>query len=323
MTKSLKAFRMGILIGMVFALSACESLKESRSNNIYRTQLSKRNPSHKQLWTRLQDNFQLASNAQSHENRATHVDKHVERFSRNEKALQQISTQATPYLYYIVDELEKRGMPGELALLPIVESAYIPHATSQQGASGLWQFMSSTATHYGLHQDAIYDGRLDVKASTDAALDHLHSLYHQFDQDWLLTLAAYNAGEGRVQRAIKRNQKSGKPVTFWDLPLPKETREYIPKLLALAKIIGAPEQHNVVLPHIANTPYFEMVDPGTHIDFKKVAQLAGVNIRELKKLNPGYRNAHTHPTGPQVILLPVKNVKTFQCNLNQTAQGVL
>jgi membrane-bound lytic murein transglycosylase D len=246
------------------------------------------------------------------------IEKQTKKYEKNEKALAKISEQATPYLYYIVEQLEKRNMPGELALLPMLESAFQPQATSNRGAVGLWQFIASTGRMYGLKQDASYDGRRDIKASTKAALDHLESLYETFDHDWPLALAAYNAGEGAVQRAIKRNRRAGKPTHYWDLKLPKETQEYVPKLLALANIIGNPDKHDLILHPIANKPYFVSVYPTKPLHFGEVAKMAEIDLSELKRLNAGYRKASTHPNGvPKELLLPVANAKKFEYNLKK------
>ena len=157
--------------------------------------------------------------------------------SQHPTYLKNLFERAEPFLYYILNELEKRNMPTEIALLPAIESAYKPNAVSKSKASGLWQFIPSTGKHYGLKQNWWYDGRRDVIASTDGAIKYLKYLNNMFDGDWLHALAAYNSGEGRVMRAIKKNKREGKPTDFWSLALPKETRAYVPKLLALADIL--------------------------------------------------------------------------------------
>jgi len=267
------------------------------------------------LWHRLRANYEMPEETSAVATNAIH--KHTQRYQIHQKHFEQLSKHATPYLYHIVEELEKRKMPGELALLPMIESAFQPQATSHQGAAGLWQFIPSTGRLYGLKQDAWYDGRRDIIASTNAALDYLNFLYETFDRDWPLALAAYNAGEGTVQRAIKRNKKAGKPTGYWDLNLPRETREYVPKLLALANIINNPEKHAIHLPRIENKPYFVCVDPKTPMPLQQAAKLADVRMTELKRLNPEYRRATTHPSGPQTLLLPVANAKKFEYNLSK------
>lgn len=267
------------------------------------------NNSSLELWARIRNNFNIS------EMHHVKIQKYIKEYANAEKSLNKISTQAKPYLFYIVEQLEKRGMPGELALLPMLESKFKPQATSHKGAAGLWQFIPSTGRNYGLKQDAWYDGRRDISASTNAALDYLQFLHKKFDHNWMLALAAYNAGEGAVNKAIKRNKRAGKSTSFWDLKLPKETQKYVPKFLALAEVIGHPEKHDISLPSIENKPYFTSVDPGSKINLNEASKLAGIQIAELKRLNPCYRGASTHPKGPQALLLPVENAETFENNL--------
>ncbi len=308
-------FQWVFLIGIT-CLPACERPEESITTETQHALYKKHHQPHQQLWCRIRDNFEITAK-QSHPKGHQHIQKYVKKFSQQEKTLTKISTQATPYLYYIVEQLEKRNMPGELALLPMIESAFQPQATSNKGAAGLWQIIPSTGRFYGLKQDDWYDGRRDIQASTKAALDYLEFLHEEFDHNWMLALAAYNAGEGAVHRAIRKNKNKGLPTNFWDLNLPKQTREYVPKFLALVEIIGDPDKHAVSLPHIDNKPYFIPVNPSTPLNFHQAAKLAGIDIQELKKLNPGYRRARTHPyaKGPQQILLPVANRKQFEYNL--------
>jgi len=278
-----------------------------------------KNQGQKHLWERIRNNFNI-NPKQTKIAGQPKIQKYVKQYSREEKHLNKISNQAIPYLYYIVEQLEKRNMPGELALLPMLESAFQPQATSNKGAAGIWQFMPATGRMHGLKQDAFYDGRRDIKASTKAALDYLEFLHKEFDGNWMLALAAYNAGPGAVHRAIKRNKRAGKSINFWDLKLPKETQEYVPKFLALAAVIDNPEKHDISLPFIGNQPYFKPVNPGKHLNFIQAAKLADVDIKELKRLNPGFRKAHTHPKGPQEILLPVVNAKKFEYNLGKSTR---
>ncbi len=308
-----------LFVGITFAvLSACEPQINTSFQLISQTNTKIDRPSprpkqHSQIWHRIRDNYDM-NNATLEEKGQVEIQKYVKKYRQNERTLAKVSKQATPYLYYIVEELEKRNMPGELALLPMLESAFQPNATSHRGAAGLWQFIPSTGRFYGLKQDAWYDGRRDITASTQAALNYLEFLYEEFDQNWTLALAAYNAGEGTVHRAIKQNLRAGKPTTFWDLKLPKETRAYVPKFLALAEIVNNPAKHAISLPPIDNKPYFVPVNPKTPLNFHQAAKLADIHISELKRLNPGYRQATTHPKGPQELLLPVVNAEKFEYN---------
>ncbi len=242
----------------------------------------------------------------------------VDWYSRNQTYFDRVMGRAEMYLYYIVEQLESRGMPLELALLPVVESAYDPFAYSNSHASGLWQFIPDTGTRFGLRRDWWYDGRRDPVAATEAAIQYLQYLYNYFDQDWLLALAAYNCGEGNVRRAMKRNRKAGKPTDFWSLKLPRETRAYVPQLLAVSRVVLSPEAHQIALPHIDNAPYFDIVDVPDQLDLSKAAELANLNETELQQLNAGYSRLVTHPEGPHRILLPIDHTQSFKLALNST-----
>jgi membrane-bound lytic murein transglycosylase D len=236
-------------------------------------------------------------------------------FARNQAYLDRVSERASPYLYYIVEELDKRDMPLDLALLPIVESAYNPFAYSPSRASGIWQFIPGTGKHYGLKQNWWYDGRRDIVAATDAALNYLQKLHNDFNGDWLLALAAYNSGEGNVARAIRRNKKAGKPIDFFSLRLPRETRGYVPSLLAIAEIISNPEKYNVTIQVIENGQYFEQVDIVSQIDLATAAELSEQSIEELYTLNPGFNRWATDPKGPHRLLIPVEKAPAFEIKL--------
>lgn len=218
--------------------------------------------------------------------------------------MQRVSNRAAPFLYHIVTEIEKRDIPMEIALLPIVESAFDPFAYSHGSAAGMWQFISGTGKRFGLKQTWWYDGRRDVIASTQGALDYLTYLHKFFDGNWLHALAAYNSGEGRVRRAIRKNQKAGKPTDFWSLDLPRETRAYVPKLLALADILANHENYNFAWPKVENAKVIEIVDIGSQIDLGFAADLAGLSLKELSALNPGFSRWATDPDGPHSLVLP-------------------
>lgn len=209
------------------------------------------------------------------------------------------------YLYHIVKELEARKMPLELALLPVVESAFNPVAYSRARASGLWQFIPATGKRYGLKQNWYYDGRRDVVAATGAALDYLQFLAAEFDGDWLLAVAAYNCGEMNVARAIARNKAAGKPTDFFSLSLPRETRAYVPKLLAMRRIVDNPASHGLAFAPIADQPYFAKVDVAGQIDLNVAAELADLSKDELLALNPAFNHWVTDPDGPFHLLVPI------------------
>ncbi len=236
-------------------------------------------------------------------------------YVRNQAYLDRVSERASPYLYYIVEELEKRDMPLDIALLPVVESAYYPFAYSPSHASGIWQFIPATGKNYGLKQNWWYDGRRDIIAATDAALNYLQKLHKEFNDDWLLALAAYNYGEGNVARAIKRNKKAGKAIDFFSLRLPRETRGYVPSLLAAAEIVSDPSKYKITLKPIANTQYFEIIDTKSQIDLAIAAELAELSIEELYTLNSGFNRWATHPKGPHRLLIPVNKASAFENKL--------
>ncbi len=208
-------------------------------------------------------------------------------------------------------------MPAELALLPAVESAFRPFAYSSGRAAGIWQFIPSTGRGFGLKQNWWYDGRRDVVASTRAALDYLKQLNRQFDGDWQLALAAYNSGAGTVRSAIRKNKRQGKPSDFWSLKLPKETKKYVPRLLAISEIFGHPEKYNISLLTIPDEPYFATVDIQSQLDLALAAQMAELSIQEIYQLNSGYNRWATDPEGPHQLHLPIEKADTFLTRLSQ------
>ena len=251
------------------------------------------------------------------------VTKHVNYYSSRPEYLARISDRANRYMFHVVQELEKRHMPTELALLPIIESAFNPQAHSSAAAVGLWQFMPATGRDYNLKQNAFKDERRGVLASTDAALSYLQRLYTMFG-DWPLALAAYNWGEGNVQKAIKRNQELGKPTDFESLAdlMPAETRNYVPKLQAVKNIIANPAQYNVALPVIDNQPYFTAISKTSDIDLTLAAQLAELSVDEFKALNPQFKRPVIIGGEHTKILLPEKNAEKFQLNLAQWGRAL-
>jgi membrane-bound lytic murein transglycosylase D len=238
------------------------------------------------------------------------VQREIDRYVANSAWLGRTFDRGRRYLHHIVLELEARDMPRELALLPVVESAFDPFAHSPRRASGLWQFIPSTGRIYGLDQDWWLDGRRDVLAATRAALDHLEELHQEFD-DWFLALAAYNSGAGHVRRAVVRNLRKGLPTDFFSLELHRETRAYVPKLLAIAQVAAEPERFGIVIPAIPNAPYFTRVDAGGQVDLGRVAHLAGVELDELRALNPQYNRWVTAPDGPYDLLVPADTEERF------------
>lgn len=262
------------------------------------------------IWERIPDGYAIPQ--QNHER----IERELAAYIRSPDYLNRVSKRANPYLYHIVEEIERRGMPLELALLPIVESAYQPFAYSPSRAAGVWQFIPGTAHRYGLKINWWYDGRRDVFAATDAALNYLQDLHDKFD-DWLLALAAYNAGEGTVGRAIRRNLKLGKATDFWSLPLPRETRHYVPRLLAVAKIVAKPDHFGIALEPVSNAPQLARIDTGSQIDLALVEELSEVPIETIYQLNPGINQWATDPSGPHHIVLPLDKAEQFEFALAQ------
>ncbi len=223
-----------------------------------------------------------------------------------------VMKRARPWIYFISEELEARGMPGELALLPIVESAYDPFAYSSGRALGTWQFIAGTGKQYGLRQDWWYEGRRDVWSSTHAALDYLEHLGTKFDGDWLLALAGYNAGENRVERSVNKNLKQGKPADFWNIRLPKETKGYVPKLLGLSCLFQDPDSYGFDFPTAPNKPVIAAVEMESQSDLVLISQHSQVSVDVLFSLNPGFSRWATSPEGPWRIVLPIAGAQKLQ-----------
>jgi membrane-bound lytic murein transglycosylase D len=243
------------------------------------------------------------------------VDQQLAFFANNPEYLERVFGRASLYMHHIVQEIERRGMPLELALLPVVESAFEPYARSWATANGLWQFMPGTGERFGLKQDWWYDGRRDVLESTRAAMDYLQYMHDEFFDDWLLAIAAYNCGEFRVQREVNKNRALGKPVDFFSLHLPAETRAYVPKLLAMRRLVANPEAYGISFSPIPNEPYFVKVDTGGQLDLTLAAELAGITLDEVFELNPGFHRWATNPAGPHFLLLPRDTADAFKRNL--------
>lgn len=262
------------------------------------------------LWQRVRDHFEMGEVD-------SELVRHYERsYSSNPDYLDRIMSRGSPYLYHIVNEVEKREMPSEIALLPVVESAFVPKAKSHANASGVWQFIPATGRRYGLTQNHWYDGRNDVYAATDAALDYLQFLYDTFG-DWPLALAGYNWGEGNVLKAMERARKEGLEPTFQNIRMPKETRHYVPKLIAVRNIINQPDAYRIRLKDIDNSPYFQAISLTHPMDIEAIARLSGISIKEIQHLNPAFSVPVWIPQEGRKLLLPADAVARFQRNLQQ------
>ena len=244
------------------------------------------------------------------------IQSHIDWISQRPDYLANISKRAEPFLYLVVSEVEKEEMPIEIALLPIVESDYYPFSYSHGTATGIWQFIPSTGRMYGLDEDWWHEDRRDVLASTKAAVRYLKDLNQMFDGDWLLSIAAYNAGPGRVQRAIDNNRKLGKGTDYWSLDLPKETEKYVPKLLAIGKVLKNPERYNQKFSRIENKPYLESIKLESQFDLALIAQWTNLSIDEIYSFNPGLKRWATPEALPYTILLPIDIVDDFKETLS-------
>ncbi|NOY61937.1 MAG: LysM peptidoglycan-binding domain-containing protein [Gammaproteobacteria bacterium] len=258
------------------------------------------------LWQRLRNGFGL------NDHKHPSVQRDRQWYLKHPEYIERVVERARPYLYFIVEEIETRGIPAEIALLPVVESAFQPFAYSHGRAAGLWQFIPGTARHFGLKKNWWYEGRRDVRAATHAALTYLQQLNRRFDGDWLLALAAYNSGEGTVQKAVRKNRRAGKATDFWSLKLPRETRGYVPKLLAISSIVATPQRYQIEIAPIPNEPYFAVVNSGSQIDLALVAELADLSVDAVYRLNPAFNRWATDPAGSHELLLPRDRAARFE-----------
>jgi membrane-bound lytic murein transglycosylase D len=264
------------------------------------------------LFDRIRAGFKLDN---SEDRRA--IDSELNWYANNPAYLERAFGRAELYLYHIVAEIEARGMPLELALLPVVESAFEPYAYSRARASGLWQFIPGTGSRFGLKQNWWYDGRRDVVESTRAALDYLQYLHDEFDGDWYLAIAGYNCGENAVARAVAANKAAGKPTDFFSLKLPSETRAYVPKLIAMKRLVADPEAFGLAFSRIPNQPYFTRVPTPGQIDLRIAAEISGLTYEELYELNPAFHRWATDPEGPHFLLVPSDAADAFTSNVAQ------
>jgi membrane-bound lytic murein transglycosylase D len=239
------------------------------------------------------------------------IDKNLRWLAKHPNYMNKVTKQGEPFLFYIAQQMRENEIPMELTLIPIVESAFNPFVQSRSKALGLWQFVPRTGHHFGLKQNPLYDSRRDVIASTDAAVRYLKHLNKLFDGDWLLTMAAYNAGEGTVKRAMAKNKKQGKPTDFWSLSLSKQTQHYVPQIIALSKVVADPIKYNLNLNAIPNDPYFTKVNISKTIDMAQAAKMANINPDIMRQLNAGHTKWITTQNGPQELLVPIRNLEAF------------
>jgi len=260
------------------------------------------------IWTRIRNGFAVP------EVESRRVAQFENWYRKHPEYFERMIARSSLFLHFIVEEIEERGMPTEIALLPMIESAYNPNAYSHAHASGIWQFIPSTGKNYGLEQNWWHDERRDVVAATGAALDYLEKLHDEF-QDWHLALAAYNWGENGVRRAMKRNKKRGKSTSYYSLRMPRETRNYLPKLQAVTNIIADPERVGLILPEVPDRPYFTSIETDEHIDIELAARLAEMTIEDFETLNAAFNRPVIASDGERKIILPLDNARIFTANL--------
>ena len=264
----------------------------------------------KDIWARIGAGLQFAYKYDN-----ARIDEQVQFYRDNPSYLKTVTERASPFIYEIVEEVERRGLPMELALLPIVESAFNPNAVSPGNSVGLWQIGATTAPTLGLKRDWWYDGSRDPIASTSAALDYLTRLQQMFDESWLLSLAAYNTGPGNVRKAINKNEIRDRDIDYWSLNLPNITEDFAPKLIALSRLVAEADHYGMELAEVANAPAVKLVDVGYQLDLAFAASIAGIDTQTLYQLNPGFRQWATHPDGPYSLLVPVAVAETFSSAL--------
>jgi membrane-bound lytic murein transglycosylase D len=256
------------------------------------------------IWQRMRNDFELADA----DNKRVAAKRNW--YAKHPEYVERVAQRAKPYLYYIVEQLKARDLPVDLALLPVVESAYDPFAFSRSGATGLWQFMPAAAHRFGLEKSWWFNGRRDIVGSTRAALDYLEYLHSRFG-DWLLALAAYNSGAGRVSRAVTRNKRRGRPTDFWHLDLTRQTRAYVPWLLAVRDVITEPKKYGITLPAIPDTPYLAKIPIATQIDIAQAAKMSNLSLEQMYLLNAGYNRWATEPGRDQFLLIPLSERADF------------
>lgn len=263
------------------------------------------------FWQEVRDSFGI-----EHYTNRSEVQEQIRWLQEHPQYLYRVLYRSAPYLYFVTQQVRSRQLPGELALIPILESSYNARGTNaSSGAAGIWQLMARTARGFGVKRNFAYDGRRDIFASTNAALTYFKYLHNFFQGDWLLAVAAYDMGEGSVRNRLISNYRQGRPTNFWNLYLPKETQIYVPRLLALAAIIDDPSRYHISLPNVKDGPYFAAVELRHAMNLVDAAKLAGMPIKDMKDLNPEFRNGVTPSSGSYTILMPIDKVETFKANL--------
>jgi len=295
------------------SLAAIQILEWGADASSTAADVSSASASQDDVWQRIRNGFKIEDATPN-----PLVAVHESWYAARPESVRRMVDRARRYLFHIVEEVDRRAMPMEIALLPMIESAFNPTALSPSAASGIWQFIPSTGRLYGLKQDNWYDGRRDFTAATRAALDYLGKLYLDFG-DWQLALAAYNCGEGCVARAIQKNVQQGLPTDYASLSLPSETRHYVPKLLAIKNLIRNPEQYGIAIDALPNQPYFDQVTVHASMDIHSAARLAGMSSDEFIALNAAFPRKLIRSDTPVNLLIPVDKADKFQRNLESAS----
>jgi membrane-bound lytic murein transglycosylase D len=269
------------------------------------------NANAQELWSEIRKSFRLKDYSY-----IPQVREQINWIKLHPTYLNNFAENSSRYIYYILEEIKQKDLPGELVLMPMIESNYNPFAYSHAGAAGLWQLMPGTGSGLGIQQDWWYEGRRDIKPSTNAALTYLQYLAKFFDKQWLLAIAAYDSGEGTVLNAVRKNQQHRQKTDFWNLPLPRETQAYLPRLLALASVIRSPGYYHISLPRQQYQPYFEEVTIREQLDLNQAAKIANISYAELLKLNPGHNRWTTSPNKDSSLLLPIASIEPFKQKLS-------
>lgn len=300
---------------LILAVLCCALLITRDCSNFYTTGLGYNNgvdavstsaPTAETIWENLSRELRL-----DHRVQTSQVQKEIRRFVADQERFRSILNAAAPYIYYIYSQTKARGLPAELALIPAIESEFNPYDHSTKGAEGLWQLMPQTARELGIQVRSGYDGRRNVIASTNAALAYFKDLGKMFDGNWLLAIAAYNTGQVRVMNAVHRVGSH----SFWNLPLPTETKYYVPRLLAVAELVKNPAKYGVKLPEVNNRPYFTQVDLKKPVNMDKVAEKSGINIKTMHRLNPDVKQAPVANKGKYTLLVPVNKAPIVKAQI--------
>lgn len=278
-------------------------LQRASYNQPAQRQIAAAIPANSNVWNRVFRTFHLPDYANNYR-----VKKFIRSYGSNPKQMNTLLTRADPFIHMIIEEINRRGMPAEIALLPFVESGFKLDVFSHAGAAGLWQFIPSTGKIYGLHRGRDFDGRMDPFAATNAALNYLQKLQREFNGDWLKALAAYNCGENCVHRAVRKARAAGKSPSYWNMSLPRETMNYVPRLLAFKEILSKSRQYGIRLPATPNAPKLVQVELNKSVNLRRVAQHAGLPSHLLVRLNPNFRKGVTNPRQSRRITIPRKDM---------------